>query len=374
MLSGSVFEGETSMRGPRLPRVCVVLATLAVALAFTLSLAAAQERKKVTIVYSTTVQDVSYQPYGPLAQQLGWYRDEGLDVTIQTAANNGIIVQLLLTGQAQVGMLGPDPILQAAVEKSVPLKSIYTIVRKVIFTGIVRPDSPINSFADMKGKVIGLPSMSSALIPYVGSRLIEAGLTPGDVKLIDTGYGVASMEALKNGTIDMFVAWPGLFAAYENAGYKFKVLSDAPWQNDYYGIGLAVTNDYLAKNPDVIAKIGRGLAKTAVLMKANSDALIEPFWKAFPTQGPLPTDDRQKWLQRDRVVLKATAAQMRIDELPAEFQWGSQDRETWQRHLQRLKDTKQIPETAKIDVGDYFTNEFAAQYNNFDRAAISQRK
>ena len=50
------------------------------------------------------------------------------------------------------------------------------------------------------------------------------------------------------------------------------------------------------------------------------------------------------------------------------------DRATWERHLQRLKDTKQIPETARIDVGDYFTNEFAAQYNNFDRAAISKLK
>lgn len=349
-----------------------LVAFASVMLSWTPSLA--QERKKVTIVYSTTNQDVSYQPYGALAQQLGWYRDEGLDVTIQTAANNGLIIQLLLTGKAQFGMLGPDPILLAAAEKPVPLKYIYAIARKMIFAGVVKHDSPISSFGDMKGKVIGLPSLSSQLIPFVNSRLAEFGLSEKDVKLVDLGYGVASMDALKNGTIDMFVAWPGLFAAFENAGYKFKVLPDAPWQKDYYGIGLATTNDYLAKNPDVVEKIGRGLAKSTVLLKANPDVMIEPFWKALPTQAPLPIDDRQKAFEKERNILRATASQMRVDELPATFAWGSQDRATWERHLKRLKEIKLVPESASINVDDYFTDAFSAKYNAFDRDAVTKTK
>lgn len=334
----------------------------------------AQDRKKVTIVYSTSNQDVSYQPYGAFAQQVGWYRDEGLDVTIQTAANNGLIIQLLLTGQAQFGMLGPDPILLAAAEKPLPLKYIYPIARKMIFAGVVKPDSPISSFADMKGKTVGMPSLSSQLIPFVNSRLAEHGLSAKDVKLVDVGYGVASMEALKNGTIDMFVAWPGLFAAFENAGYKFKVLPDAPWQKDYYGIGLATTSDYLAKNPDVVEKIGRGLAKSTVLLKFNPDAMIEPFWKSYPTQAPLPIDDRKKAFEKERNILRATAEQMRVNELPATFSWGSQDRATWERHLKRLKETKLIPESANIDVDAYFTDAFAARYNAFDRDSVAKMK
>ena len=332
--------------------------------------ASAQERKKVTIVYSTTNQDVSYQPYGALAQQLGWYRDEGLDVTIQTAANNGIIVQLLLTGQAHFGMLGPDAILLAAAEKPVPLKSVYTIVRKMIFAAAVRDDSAAKTFSELKGKVIGMPSLSSQLVPFVNSRLAEFGASINDVKLVDTGYGVASMEALKTGKIDAFIGWPGLFASYQNAGYRFRVIPDAPWQKDYFGIGLAVTNDYHAKNPDVIAKIGRGLAKSAVLMKSNPDAMIEPFWKAYPANARMPGEDREKAMDRERNVLRATANQMLIDELPENFAWGSQDLATWERHLKRLKETKLVPEAAKINVADYFTDAFTAQYNAFDRATV----
>lgn len=347
-----------------------LVAAFALGAASCVDRAAAQEMKKATIVYSTSNQDVSYQPYGALAQQLGWYKQDGLDVTIQTAANNGVIVQLLLSGQAQFGMLGPDAVYLAAAERQLPIKVVYILARKMIFAGAVRPDSPIRNFGDLKGKVIGLPSLSSQLIPFVNSRMSEYGASINDAKLVDTGYGVTSMEALKTGKIDIFVAWPGLFAAYENAGYQIKVLPDAPWQKDYYGISLAVTNDYLKNNPDVIAKIGRGIAKTAVLFKSNPDALIEPFWKAYPTQGPLPGDDRQKTMDKERNILRATASQMRIDELPADFTWGSQDLATWERHLKRLKDTKLILETAQLNPADYFTNEFAVRYNAFDRAAV----
>ncbi|MBN8920455.1 MAG: ABC transporter substrate-binding protein, partial [Rhizobiales bacterium] len=82
-------------------RIAVAVLGIAGVLMHAPGAAYAAEVKKVTIVLSTTDQDVSYQPYGPFAQQMGWYKDEGLDVTIQTASNSGQVIQLLLTGQAQ---------------------------------------------------------------------------------------------------------------------------------------------------------------------------------------------------------------------------------------------------------------------------------
>ena len=63
-------------------------------------------------------------------------------------------------------------------------------------------------------------------------------------------------------------------------------------------------------------------------------------------------------------ILRATAAQMRVDDLPATFSWGSQDDETWARHVQNLVATKQM--TGPIDPAPYYTKEFTAQFNAFD--------
>ena len=351
-------------RSSRIIKIVGLVISFSLGLAQLSMTATAAELTKVTIVYSTSNQDVSYQPYGAYAQQVGWYKEDGLDVTIQTAPNNGQVTQLLLTGQADFGMLGPDPILLAAEKEPLPIKMVYMIVRKMIFAAAIRPDGKVNNFGDLKGKVIGMPSLSSQLIPFVNSRLNEFGGSVENAKIVDLGYGVASMDALKKGTIDAFIAWPGLFAAFQNAGYDFKILPDAPWQKDFYGIGLAARTDYIEKNPDVVAKIGRGLARSTVLMQTDPDALIKSFWKSYPTKAPLPGADMQKALENERNVMLATASQMRADELPADFAWGSQDLATWQRHLDRLKATGLIAKDVQLNPAEYFTNDFTTRYNN----------
>jgi NitT/TauT family transport system substrate-binding protein len=325
-------------------------------------------QKAVSMVYSTTDQDVSYQPYGAYAAQAGWYKDMGLDVSIQTAATSSQVLQLLLSGQAQIGMVSPDALFLAAQSGPLPVKLFYVLIRKTIFSAIVRDDSPVKSFADLKGKIVSFPTINPGLSAYANSRYVEAGFTDADTKIVETGYGVTSMEALKNGSIDAFIGWPGLFASYKNAGYKFRVLPEASWQNDYYGIGLAATTDYIKNNPDVIAKISKGVAETAVLLKSDPDKVIREFWKTHPARAPLPGEDETAAMNKERNILAATLAEMRIDEFPIDFAWGSQDLATWQRHLKLLMAHKLVAKP--LDPSDYFTSEFTTQANDFDHAAI----
>jgi hypothetical protein len=85
------------------------------------------------------------------------------------------------------------------------------------------------------------------------------------------------------------------------------VLPDAPWQNDYYGIGLAATDDYLKANPDVITAISEGIAKTAVLLKRNPEKIIGAFWTTNRTRAPLPGEDETSALGKERILLRVKA-------------------------------------------------------------------
>lgn len=324
----------------------------------------AADLTKVTIVLSTSDQDVSYEPYGPFAQQMGWFKAEGLDVTIETAPSTGQVIQLVLANNAQFGQVSPDALLLAGSQQPTALRYVYTIARKQIWGAVVLPRSPIQTFGDMKGKAIGLPSESPAINAFVGARMHDDKADLQDVKIVATGYGMTSMEALKDGTIAAFVAWPGLFASYENAGYTLRQLPDAAWQSGYYGIGLGARDDYIQQHPDVVAKIGRGLARSAVVLKTDPEAMVHAFWRAYPTRAPLPGEDEAAAMTKQLNILRATAAQMRVNDLPANFSWGSQDDETWTRHVQNLVDTRQLAKP--IDPTPYYTNAFAGQYNAFD--------
>jgi NitT/TauT family transport system substrate-binding protein len=331
----------------------------------------AQDADKVTIALSTTDQDISYEPYGPLPAQLGLFKDQGLDVDVQTAASTGQVIQLLLSGKAQFGQVSPDALLLTADNGDDPLKMVFILVRKMIYSAAVLPDSKIANYGDFKGKTIGYPAYLPSLVSYMDNRMADYGTSTKDTKEVDAGYGVTSMEALKSGTVDAFVAWPGLFAAYENAGYKFRVLPEAEWQSQYYGIGLVARADFIEKNPDVVAKIGRGLAQSSVFLKHNAASVVDTFWKAYPERAPLPGEDKETRHKQELNILSATMNQMRIDSLADDFKWGSQDKETWDRHLALLKKTGQVK--TDIDVTKYFTNEFSDKYNDFDRAAIVEK-
>ena len=327
-----------------------------------------QAADKVTIVLSTSDQDVSYQPYGPYAQQMGWYKDMGLDVVIQTAPSTGQVIQLILSGNAQFGQVSPDALLLAGQTQPMPIQIVYAIVRKQIWGAVVAVDGPVKTYGDLKGRVVGYPAESPAIAAFVNTRMSEFGTGSADTKSIATGYGATSMQALRNGTIDAFIGWPGLFASFQNAGYKFRTLPDADWQSGYYGIGQGATSDYIARHPDIVAKIGRGIAMSAIVLKYHPELMVRALWKAYPARAPLPGEDMAAAMAKELNILRATASQMRIDELPPTFAWGSQDQETWDRHMENLL---KIGLAAKrLPVADFYTNAFTAQFNDFDHAKL----
>lgn len=330
--------------------------------------ARAQEMKHATIVLGTGNQDVSYQPYGPFAQQLGFFREENLDVKIETAPTTSQATQAVLAGKGDFAMVGVDSILQAADKGDLPLKMVYQLMPRSTYSLAVLPDSPINDFTDLGGKVIGLPSLSTLLTAFVDIRMADAGVKEPPKQLVEMGLGLNVMEALKDGTIDAYLGWPGLFAVYENAGYNLKILPYAEWQKDFYNIGLVARNDFIEKNPDIVETVIRGIAKSSVYLKTNQRKGVESFWEAYPERSPLPGQDREKEMQNNLRILDATLVQMRIDERPVDFKWGEQNAETWRRHYDLLKKLDVLK--TDFDPAAFFTNQFNDKANAFDHAAI----
>jgi NitT/TauT family transport system substrate-binding protein len=203
---------------------------------------------------------------------------------------------------------------------------------------------------------------------YLAARLQPYGLKLSDVKQVVTGFGVTPMEALKRGTVDAVLAWPGLWASYQNAGYKFTLLPEASWQSQYYGIGLGATDSYIAAHPDIVKEIGRGIAESATYLQTNPEAAIKLFWKQYPEQGIQPGQSEATALQQSQAILGSTLDEMELPSAPASHQWGTQDLATWQRQIAYDKNAGLLTKT--VDPNSFFDAEFVSYYNDFDRAAI----
>jgi NitT/TauT family transport system substrate-binding protein len=323
-------------------------------------------RRKITYTVATADLNVGY-PYATLPKALGYYQQEGLDVEIVPGQSSAAVAQLLLSGRADVGLAQPDPIVIQRVKLKIPLVSFYAVCRRATNRIVVNPNSPIQSVRDLKGKRIGVNDLGSGSATYLRASLKQAGMSLNDVQLLSVGYGTPSFEALKNKSVDAEVTFTGGIARQQIAGYAVRILPVSPAEMDQYSYNLFATQSFLAKSPDVIAKIGRATAKATVFLMTNPEAAVRAFWKQYPDRAPKDRND-PKALSTDLAIIKAQIVDMGADQLPVDFSWGSQQAAIFAKIENYLVNAGQI--SAPISPTDLFTNAFAAQYNQFDHSLI----
>ena len=360
-----VLHPNRSSRRRFLSRLGILAASCGFAQAAPL-LAENSAPRKITYAVATADLNVGY-PYATLPKALGYYQQEGLDVEIVPGQSSAAVAQLLLSGRADVGLAQPDPIVIQRVKLKIPLVSFYAVCRRATNRIVVNPNSPIQSVGDLKGKRVGVNDLGSGSATYLRVSLKQAGMSLSDVQLLSVGYGTPSFEALKNKSVDAEVTFTGGIARQQIAGYAVRILPVPPSEMDQYSYNLFATQSFLAKNADVIAKVGRATAKATVFLMTNPQAAVHAFWKQYPDRAPKDKND-PKALVTDLAIIKAQIVDMGADQLPVDFPWGSQQAAIFEKIENYLVSAGQIP--APIAPTDLFTNAFAAQYNQFDHSSI----
>ena len=252
--------------------------------------------EKITYAVATADLNIGY-PFATLAKGLDYFEQEGLDVEIVPGQSSATIAQLLLSGRADVGLAQPDPVMIQRVNIRIPLVSFYAVCRRGTNRFVVNPDSPIQSVRDLKGKKVGVNDLGSGGVIYLRARLKEAGMSMNDVQLMSIGYGTPSFEALKNKTSTLKSA--SLEAS--RASRWLDTQSDAaptPDEMNQYSFNLFATQSFIDKNPDVIAKMGRAIAKATVFLMTNPEAAVHAFWKQYPDRAPKNRNDPKALAER----------------------------------------------------------------------------
>src|SRR5438045_8278293 len=151
------------------------------------------------------------------ANQLGYLKEEGIDLDLQVVNGSSAVVQQLAGGNAQMAViLAPNTLLGFA--EGVKYKAFYDFLTKNTFDVKVLPDAPINKLADLKGRNIGTIDLTRGDLPLLRAQLQRAGLVPTrDVSFVALGPAMAVHAlALQEGKVQaLTVSWnnPGSVAA-----------------------------------------------------------------------------------------------------------------------------------------------------------------
>lgn len=188
------------------------------------TLAQGLEKTKVSIAVGG--KNLFYYLPLTIAEQLGYFKAEGLDVSIVDFAGGSRALQAVVGGSADV--------VSGAFEHTINMHAKGQPMRAFVLQGaapqIVLGFNPrtlpnFKSVADLKGKKIGVTAPGSSTNVVVNFVLAKAGLKPSDVSIVGVGASNGAVAAMRAGQIDAISNLDPVITLLERSG-DLKIISD----------------------------------------------------------------------------------------------------------------------------------------------------
>jgi len=140
-----------------------------------------------------------------IAYENGYFRDEGLDVTLQRYLSGHLGLAAVLAGKADMVTVGETPLARAVLDGK-PLAIVATIceIDRAIRI-IARKDRGISAPADLKGRRIGVVAGTTAEF-FLRAYLTTFYIHPEDVRMVDIETDKL-VDALLSGAVDAVSTW-----------------------------------------------------------------------------------------------------------------------------------------------------------------------
>ena len=185
----------------RATRRSVLLAAAVTMLFPALVTAQTPEKKKVTIAVGG--KNLLYYLPLTIAEQRGYFKDEGLDVEIVDFAGGARALQAVVGGSADVvsGAFEHNINMQA---KGQPMRAFVLQGRapQIVLAVSTKAMPNYKTVADLKGKKIGVTAPGSSTNIMANYVLAQHGLKPSDVSFVGVGAAQGAVAALRAGQID----------------------------------------------------------------------------------------------------------------------------------------------------------------------------
>jgi NitT/TauT family transport system substrate-binding protein len=202
----------------------LILGGLAAATLPHLAHSQALEKPKVTIAVGG--KNLFYYLPLTIAEQLGYFKAEGLDVNIVDFAGGARALQAVVGGSADV--------VSGAFEHTVNMQFKGQPMRAFVLQGLapqivlgINPKTMPNfrSVADLKGKKIGVTAPGSSTNVMANYVLAKAGLKPSDVSFVGVGASSGAVAAMRSGQIDAISNLDPVITLLQRSG-DLKIVTD----------------------------------------------------------------------------------------------------------------------------------------------------
>jgi len=256
--------------------VFVCLATAAPAT----SVWAQSSMERLSIAYSSR-SIASLDLY--IAQDRGFFREEGLDVQVVQVRSN-IAIAAALTEEVQaIGSIGT--VIRAIERSDAPFKIVAVNLKRPLFWLVTRPE--FGSIGALKGKVLGTTTLGGAQHVAAIRMLRKGGLDPDkDITVIVAGDVPTQLQSLVSGAIQAAALSPPTNILARDK-FKMNILASSMEEFPSIQNGLAVPEKILKDRRDLVKRMLRARAKATRYFWENERGASEVLAKYLKVEFPV---------------------------------------------------------------------------------------
>ncbi|SJN11607.1 ABC-type nitrate/sulfonate/bicarbonate transport systems, periplasmic components [Leucobacter sp. 7(1)] len=322
--------------------------------------------EKVTFAVTDQTLSAATASYATVPVELGYFAEEGLDVTMQPVETALAGVQAVAAGNAMCTYASAATAIPTAA--SDPTISLVGSTEGNMFRVVAPESKGYTSVADLEGKTIGSNSATATGVNYAIGGMEAAGVTASKDQFLPVGFGAQAALAFQQGQIDAYSAWDSPNLVIESL-LDEKLVNPDSAMNDLNGTSIFVCSTAAFENdPEMIAGIWRAFYKGAVFSSENPEAAIKMHWDAYPSAKP--TDGSEE----ERLALAVRQLETRLDLTGGEGsagKYGEQTTQDLQQMVDLLTESGVIEgNAADYDVSALFHHDLIDQINDFDPAQI----
>lgn len=314
----------------------------------------AQNLEKTKVSIAVGGKNLFYYLPLTVAEQLGYFKDEGLQVEISDFAGGAKALQAMVGGSADVvsGAYEHTINMQA---KNQPIVAFVLQGRapQIVLAASNKTMPNYKTVADLKGKKIGVTAPGSSTSIMASFVLAKGGLKPTDVSFIGVGAASGALSALRSGQIDAIANLDPVISMLEQKN-EIKTIADTRTLKDTNAVfggpmpaaTLYAPEAFIKKYPNTTQALTNAMVRALKwIQKAGPSDII----KAVPESYLL--GDRALYISAFMKVREAISPDGIIpDAGPATA-------------LRTLEAFEPDLATKNIDLSKTYTNEFAKKAN-----------
>lgn len=210
----------------------------------------------------------------------GFYKDEGIDLTISEGRGSGVAVQIIGAKSDTFGFADVSTLI-LAVAKDVPVKSVASILN-VNDAGIISLEgSNIRTAEDLKGKRIAVTAGDSATATFPAVLKVN-GLTRDDITIIQVDAAakpVMVMEGQADALLGGLSDQPFLM---QEKGFNTEAVTFAELGVSLLGFAVIANDDTIEENPDLVRRFVKATSRAWEAARANPESVMSALHTVNP--------------------------------------------------------------------------------------------